>query len=48
MVQQYLGVHSGNGEPAASSAVVPTEKQKLIQLYQCHKMQVGWGWVVHR
>jgi hypothetical protein len=35
MVQQYLGVHSGSGEPAASSAVVPTEKQKFMQLYWC-------------
>jgi hypothetical protein len=40
MVQQYVLVHSSSGELAASSAVVPTEKQKLMQLYQCLPMQV--------
>jgi hypothetical protein len=48
MIHQYLRVHSGSGEVAASSVVVPTEKQKVMLLYQGQEMQVEWGWVARR
>lgn len=44
-MQHYLVVHSGSGEPSASSVVVPTEKQNSCNFTiacQCRWDGVGY------